>query len=161
MSSLDGVAYQYMNVGVFSVSDDSWPVYHYINVGVVQTLDDTWTVYHYLNVTEDPPYPTLWFLKPTFGRAGDTIGIYGIGFGSTQSEFSGVVQVNYGLPIGWQNVPILSWTTVGANGDAYGPDRHLDQILGEIDQEHTLVEIQVPADAVPPGYPVRVRINNG
>ena len=151
-------AYSYENVGVAVTLVDNWPIYSYENVGVQITTVDNWPAYSYENVDSSLlPEPRIWFLRPESGRPSDGIAIYGLGFGDLQSTFSGVVEIDYGDPVGWVTVPVSTWQTYPADAAAYGPDRLLDETLPQVDMQHTIIEILIPNDAVPPGYPLRVR----
>lgn len=151
-------AYAYENVGVEATPARSWPVYAYENVGVEQTPVDFVSQYVFEgDVTTDTPTPVIWFLRPDYGREGDGIDIVGFGFGDLQSTYSGVVEIDWGGVIGWQSVPIVSWQTFPPTDDAYTGDREIDEILGTLDPQHTVIQITVPSGAIPPGYPVRVR----
>lgn len=154
----DAAEYVYENVGVMQTLDSSAPEYVYMSVGVQQTLDPDAVEYVYLgDVDANTPTPMIWFLMPPSGRAGDGIQIVGFGFGDLQSTYTGAVEVQYPLPIGWVSVGIVSWQTFPADPNAYTELRMLDEVSGYIDMQHTIIEITVPGDAIPPGYPVRVR----
>ena len=174
----DAAEYVYLNVGAQVVVDADAAAYVYLNVGAEVTLDPDVVEYIYENVgaeiTRDgdaveyvyegdvntaTPTPRIWFLMPGSGRAGDGIQIVGWGFGDLQSTYVGEVEVDYGGSTGWVSVPISSWQTFPADPPAYGPDRMLDPVTGQVDMQHTIITIVVPADAIPPGYPVRVKTN--
>lgn len=150
--------YSYENVGVEITKSQSWPVYAYENVGVeVHPADNVPQYVNEGDVNTATPNPVIWFLQPNYGREGDGIAIYGFGFGDLQATYSGIVEVNWGGIIGWQSVPIVSWQTFPATGVAYTGSRVIDEIAGIVDPQHTVIEIVVPAGAIPPGYPIRVR----
>ncbi len=151
--------YVYENVGVVSVADKR--SFHYVdlNIGWAGSNSGLTGEYVYENVTTGTPNPMIWFLRPSFGREGDGIAIYGFGFGDLQSTFDGVVEIDWGGIIGWQSVPIVSWQTYPADPPAYTPDRVIDEMNAVVDPQHTVIEIIVPPRAIPPGYPVRVRTN--
>lgn len=147
-----------MNVGVEITVVDNWPVYNYENVGVEVTTVDNWPVYSYENVDGTLyPTPVIWFLKPASGRAGDGFQIFGFGVGDLQATYAGEIQLDYGGSTGWVTVPVVSWQTFPASPDAYTEDRVLDPALGIVDPQHSVIEVVVPDNALPPGYPVRVR----
>jgi len=150
--------YAYENIGVEITKKGSWWHYAYENVGVQVTITDNVPQYVYEgDVNTATPNPVIWFLMPSFGREGDGISIFGFGFGDLQSTYSGVVEVNWGGVIGWQSVPIVDWQTFPADPPAYTGARQIDEVLGVVDPQHTVIQIVVPAGALPPGYPVRVR----
>lgn len=150
--------YAYENIGVEHTPSQSWAAYAYENVGVMVTSVDHVPQYVYEgDVNTATPDPVIWFLLPSYGRGGDGVAIYGFGFGDLQSTYGGVVEINWGPPLGWQSVPIVSWQTFPPTGDAYSGDRYIDEMIGGMDPQHTVIEIVVPPGAIPPGYPVRVR----
>lgn len=107
------------------------------------------------DVNTGTPAPHIWFLRPTSGRAGDGIQIVGFGFGDLQSTFNG--RVEFQEDDGeWVPLPINSWQTFPATPEAYGDDRELDQVLGVIDMQHTVISFTIPPGMVPPGHPLRV-----
>lgn len=151
-------AYSYQNVGVEHTPSTSWAAYAYQNVGVQYTPVDFTPQYVFIgDVNTDTPNPVIWFLRPEYGREGDGIAIYGFGFGDLQSTYGGVVEIDWGGAIGWQSVPISSWQTFPPTGSAYSGNREIDELLGNVDPQHTVIQIIVPSGAIPPGYPVRVR----
>ena len=150
--------YAYENVGVENTPSQSWAQYAYENVGVEVTVVDNVPQYVYEgDVNTATPNPVIWFLLPSYGREGDGIAIYGFGFGDLQSTYSGVVEVDWGGVTGWQSVPVVSWQTFPADAPAYTGAREIDEVAGIVDPQHTVIQILVPAGAIPPGYPVRVR----
>lgn len=113
--------------------------------------------YIYLgDVNTATPTPHLWFIRPTSGRAGDGISIVGHGLGSLPGTFGGVVEYDIGGG-NWQAVPVVTWQTYPGTTAALTAARTIDTELAVIDPEHTTVEIVVPAGAIPPGYPIRIR----
>lgn len=130
------------------------------NVGIQQpTLHQIGDLHLYAwegDVSTHTPTPIIWFLDPSFGRSGDSIKVVGFGFGDLESTYSGVVQLLY-PDVGWVTVPVLGWQVYPAQPNAYTPTRVMDLLVGRVDMQHTVIEITVPADAVPPGHPVRVR----
>jgi hypothetical protein len=151
-------AYAYENVGVEPSPAQTWPQYAYENVGVEVIVVDNVPQYVYEgDVNTATPNPMIWFLLPSYGREGDGIAIYGFGFGDLQSTYTGVVEVDWGGVTGWQSVPIVSWQTFPADAPAYTAARVIDEVAGIVDPQHTVIQILVPAGAIPPGYPVRVR----
>jgi hypothetical protein len=174
-------AYAYItsNVGVTVTLEDYWAHYAYENVGVAADGTesvDYWAHYAYENVgleytpsghvpqyifegdvSTNTPTPHLWFLRPSFGRAGDSILLVGQGFGDLQTTYTGIVEIDMGDPIGWQSVPVITWQTFPPSPDAYTGDRKIDQLLAEMDPQHTIIEIVVPVGSIEPGHPIRVR----
>ncbi len=152
------LAFVYQNVGVEITLSQSWAAYVYQNIGAEYTAIDNVPQYVYVgDVTTNTPNPVIWFLRPSFGREGDGIAIYGFGFGDLQSTYGGVVEIDYGGVIGWQSIPIVSWQTFPPDPPAYTSARIMDEINAVIDPQHTVIEIIIPPGAIPPGYPVRVR----
>lgn len=175
-ASAEGVAYDYENVGVFLEAGVEAAAYVYENVGVFLEQEQEGYAYSYFNmgygiansgegygyvfygdVNEDTPEPVLWFLLPNFGREGDGFRLYCYGVGEFQATFDGDVELDWGGVTGWQTITVVSWTSIPANGDAYGPDRLFDGATGHIDMEHTIIEAVIPTGTVPPGYLVRIR----
>lgn len=157
ISDRDAVLSTSTNVGFEDRRRKTWPVYSMLNVGVPAAGARSWAVYAMQNTTEGTPNPRIWFIRPAYGRSGDGIEIVGWGFGDLQSTFSGVVEMDYGGEVGWVPVTVASWQTFPADPPAYTDDRVLDEQTSIIDPMHTVIGFVVPADAVPPGYPIRVR----
>lgn len=63
--------------------------------------------------------------------------------------------------VGWTALGAISWQTFPPNADAYTAARHMNANLGETDMQHQVIECVVPMNAVPPGYPLRVRTEGG
>jgi len=145
------------NVGFEDRRKTYWPVYSMENIGIPDSRQPFWPAYVMENVDTNTPAPIIWFLRPAYGREGDGIDIVGFGFGDLQTTFDGVVEIDWGGSTGWQPVPVVSWQTFFPTADAYTGDREIDQVLGVLDPQHTVIQITVPTGAIPPGYPVRVR----
>lgn len=84
--------------------------------------------------------PHVWFSVPTRGAPGDTVVVYGTGFGA-----SPVVEVA-GLPATDESVD-----AVPATGSAYGSDRAIDSAGSVVDPEHDEVTFTVPSGFASPG----------
>lgn len=151
------VEYVYVNCGLFLQQTQEGHGYVYENIGVELPPLEDGIEYVYLFVTTDTPDPVLWFLRPNFGRDGDGFRLYCFGVGEFQATFSGVVELDWGGVTGWQTITVVSWQTIPANGDAYGPDRTFDEPTAHIDMEHTIIEAVIPAGTLPPGYRIRIR----
>lgn len=151
-------AYLYFNIGVEHLPDDGGYAYVYQNVGI-ETIPVDFTPQYVFqgDVNTATPDPFIWFLLPNYGRESDGIAIVGFGFGDLQGTYNGVVEIDWGGDIGWQAVSVVSWQTFPPTSDAYTGNRHIDEMLGSLDPQHTVVQIQIPTGAIPPGYPVRVR----
>jgi hypothetical protein len=159
-ADVTGAAYVDLNVGADLVLDRdvTGAAYVDLNVGVQITLDADGVEYgHFGDVTTDPPAPHVWFLRPAAGRAGDGISIVCFGVGDLVGTYAGSVELDYGGTTGWVSVPVTAWNTFPPGPDAYTAARRLDEETGYIDMQHTVVEIVIPAGAVPPGYPLRIR----
>lgn len=149
--------YIFLNVGVSYTPDDKVIEFSAENIGVEHTPSDMAPEFVYLNVDTSTPNPVIWFLRPNFGREGDAIDIFGLGFGDLPETYQGVVEIYWGEESGWRTVPVVSWQTFPPTVNAYTSDRTLDEGTGVVDMQHTVLSIVVPPDAIPPGYPVRVR----
>lgn len=124
-----GFLQQTVNIGVDTTLEDHLGQFIYENVGVEVTEGRYWGQYVYEgDVDTSTPIPRIWFLKPTSGRAGDGLQIYGFGFGDLQATFSGVVELDYGSPTGWVSVSVNSWQTFPANNAAYTEDRRITDV---------------------------------
>lgn len=156
--SPDAHEYVYLNAGFELVLSPDGGEYIYLNVGFEVTLNQDEHSYIYLgDIDESTPHPHIWWLYPAGGREGDGIKIVGYGFGHTQVEYDGVVEIDWGGTLGWQPIAHVSWQTIVAGSDAYTEDRRISEFLNLSDPEHQIVEIIVPPDAIPPGYPIRIR----
>lgn len=69
-----------------------------------------------------------------------------------------MVEINYGGE-NWEPVQVLGWQTYPPDPNAYTELRMIDPETEHIDMQHTVIEITVPEEAVPPGYPIRIRTN--
>lgn len=153
----DSVAFVDENVGVIVSPSSVGFGYNSENVGVVVTLSGLGFGYaHYGDASTNPPGPHVWFLLPAAGREGDGIGIYCFGVGDLVGTYAGSVELFY-AGAGWVAVPVVSWQTFPPGVNAYTAARVLDPSIPHIDMQHTVIEIVVPAGALPPGYPLRVR----
>lgn len=152
------VQYNEENIGVILAPTRHAAQYNEENIGVAVAR-----VAHALQYVEEgdvntlTPTPAIWFLDPDFGRPGDGILIVGFGFGDTQAAFNGIVQLDYGPVTGWVAVSVTSWQTFPATANAYTAARLLDPSIPYVDMQHQSIGILIPFDALPPGYPVRVR----
>lgn len=152
-----GSASIYLNQGV--VGDVTpWPVdYIFENIGIPLPLSGIAIDYLYLgDVSTNMPTPHIWWLRPNAGRSGDGIEIICFGAGDLQTTFNGVVEMWQGED-GWVGVPVNTWQVYPPTVNAYTEDRTLDKIANIIDMQHQIIEITVPAGAVPPGYSLRIR----
>ena len=127
------------------------------NIGLALYVDPDAVHWAHWDVNTNTPVPMLWFLKPPTGRAGDGIRIFCFGAGDLQAQYGAVVEIDYGGSRGWQSVPVISWQTYPASVNAYTAARVIDADAEIIDVQHTVVEILIPEDAVPAGYPIRIR----
>jgi hypothetical protein len=152
-----GFAYVDQNIGAVYTPSGTGFRYVDVNVGVEITVRPDTS--HYVNeeVLTGTPVPHLWFVTPPSARAGDGVRIFGFGLGDLPATFGGVVEVYYGVARGWVAAQVITWQTYGASATAYGPARLLDVPAEYIDMQHQVVEITVPEDAIPPGYPIRIR----
>lgn len=165
--------YLTLNVGAQLVLDGDAAEYVPLNVGVQWTIDDLAAEYvvgnHGVEITRRPqaveyvllgdvddsqPTPHIWFLRPTSGRAGEGIEVVGFGMGDLQVTYEGRLEHRPGAD--WLSLPISDWQTYPPTADAYTDQRVLDPVLGQIDQQHTIITFIIPAGAEPPGWPVRV-----
>jgi hypothetical protein len=112
---------------------------------------------HEGDVSTHTPTPRIWFLKPSSAKAGDGVRIFCFGAGDLAATFNGVVEVNYGGSRGWQALNVVSWQTFPPGPNAYTEGRVLDPVFERVDMQHTVIEVTVPNDAVPPGYGIRIR----
>lgn len=154
------VEYVNLNAGLYLVPEADVTSAEYVNLngGVAITLVSVGLEYgHFGDVNTLPPFPHVWFLRPAAGRAGDGIRIYCFGVGDLAATYSGSVELDYGGDLGWVAVSVTAWNTYPPGPDAYTAARRLDAEAGYIDMQHTVVEIVVPAGALPPGYPLRIR----
>ncbi|HMM95409.1 hypothetical protein [Phycicoccus sp.] len=157
-ASPDGVQHLYWNVGVENILASEGIEYIYENIGVVITLASAGVDYVYEgDVSSNTPVPHLWFLLPNSARPLDGVAVYGLGMGDLITTYDANVQIRVIGETDWVDVAVVSWQTFPPTADAYTDDRQLDQSTGEIDMQHTIVGITVPADAVPPGFEVRIR----
>lgn len=158
VSDPDGVWHAEENVGmVFTPDADATGVVHE-NVSMLLIPDgDAYGYVHEGDVSTNTPVPHLWFLKPPAGRPGDGIRIFCFGVGDLQATYGAVVEVRYPAPRGWVAVPVISWQTYPPTVNAYTELRELDPSAEKIDMQHQVVEITVPGDSLPPGYPIRIR----
>jgi hypothetical protein len=149
----------YLNQGVTLGSVPIGIEFLYENVGLI--LDrpgahDAVDTIYLGDVNTATPTPHLWFIRPTSGRAGDGISIVGHGLGSLPGTYGGVVEYDAGGG-SWTAVPVVTWQVYPGTAAALTAGRTIDTELAVIDPEHTTVEIVVPAGALPPGYPIRIR----
>lgn len=157
-SSPDAFHSVYANVGVGSTSSDpdgAHPVF--VNVGVPPGTESNDGV-HYVflgNVDTGVGDPMIFFLRPTSARPLDGVDVFGHGFGASQVALTGKVEVY--LDGAWEEVSATTWTR-NAPTDS-GSTRRIDPAAGEVTLEHEVISITVPADAIPPGLPVRVSTN--
>lgn len=103
------------------------------------------------------PTPVIFDIRPVAGKRGDTITVYGHGFGATEGEYSGQVQAR--RPNGtWEPQTVVSWSRTAAAGDAYTSTRQVDLAADPpiIDTEHEKVELLIPEWAVPINMAVRI-----
>lgn len=153
------VSYVYSNIGWLPVPDSEAMGYLYENVSVIYFVEGDWSAYvESGDVSTNTPIPHIWFLKPRSGRPGAGIRIFGFGFGDLQTTFDAVIEIDYGVG-DWQSVQPISWQTYPPDANAYTALRMLDPDTEYIDMQHTVVEVTVPDDAMPPGYPIRIRTN--
>ncbi len=132
--------------------------YQYINVGVAITLASLGHDYaHYGDVDESTPTPHIWFLRPTAGRPFDGIDIIGLGFGDLQEEYGAIPQILIEV---WEALAIADWQSYPPSVNAYELTRVINSITSEIDPQHQIISVIIPAGAHPPGHPVRVRIED-
>lgn len=153
-------AYVDLNAGAVLPLDPDVTAAAYVdwNVGAEITLDPDAVEYaHYGDVNTLTPTPHIWFLKPSAGRGGDGITIICFGAGDLQATFSGQIEVFKGAV--WVPVSVTNWQTFLPTVHAYDALRQIDEALNIIDMQHTAIEITVPADSIPPGYPIRIRTN--
>jgi hypothetical protein len=77
--------------------------------------------------------------------------------GDLQATYGGVVEY---LDAGtWHPIPVVTWQTFPGTANALTAARTINEELGILDPQHTGIQIVVPAGALPPGYPIRVRTN--
>lgn len=174
-----GYAYEYANIGIDPTQFNRrafeavmanisaigpmapWQLAHaYQNVGPLDRK--TGTGFHHLyhgDVSTNTPTPNIWFLRPNAGRSGDAIQIVCFGAGDLQSTFNGIVEIYKGVALGWQAVPVNTWQVYPPTVNAYTDDRVLSRDAFIIDMQHQIIEITVPAGAVPPGHSLRIRTN--
>ena len=153
------VRYIEENVGWLPVMKSTAFIYDELNVAVIVTLKSSAYMYAELgDVSTNTPIPHLWWLSPPSGRPGEGIRIFCFGVGDLVETYDGVVEVNYGGD-NWEQVQVLGWQTYPPDPNAYTELRELNPITEHIDMQHTVVEITVPDDAIPPGYPIRIRTN--
>lgn len=147
----------FLNAGVFLSADQSATEHAYMNVGVF--LLPTWTAteHVYKNVDTTTPSPYIYALRPTAGRVGDGVTLLGAGFGSSQAEYSGVVEGYNDASDEWTTLPVVSWVRVAASVDAATADRKIEPYTPDVDPEHDEIQVTVPSWAVPPAVPIRVR----
>lgn len=147
------------NVGVYlPESLDHGYEWVLFNVGVEVTLDSR--AYESVllgDVSTNVPTPHIWFLRPTSGRAGDGLAIIGSGFGDTQVELTGSVEVSYDFGNNWTPVPVVTWQTFPADPNMYGPLRLIQEYPEVVDPQHQEIEVVVPSGATPPGMLVRIK----
>ena len=148
----------FINQGVTTGTVSSDTLYTYINLGFVPFDGLSWAEQMYWgDVSDNTPTPHIWWLKPNAGRSGDGIQIVCFGVGDLQSTFNGVVEIYKGIADGWEAVPINSWQAYPATVNAYTELRTMDEWENYTDMQHQVVEITVPAGAIPPGYPLRLK----
>lgn len=153
----DAIEYVNANVGYAPTLDRDVTAIEYAqeNVGLAAVVYQGAVEYgHYGDVNTLTPTPHIWFVRPVQGRAGDGIELVGGGLGSTQAQYAGLLQLEYPP---WTTIPVTGWAEVAAGANAYTASRTIDPENGIIDMEHIVVEFLLPADAVPPGYRLRVR----
>jgi hypothetical protein len=83
----------------------------------------------------------LWFARPPRGTSGDTITVYGTGFGPTT-----VTATIAGIP-----ATVTDWDTVAPTADAYTTDRVIDADTGQVSPTHQVATLTVPDGAHPGG----------
>lgn len=153
-----GAASEYVleNVGVHLALQVNSAEYVLENVGVhLQPNGITEEFGHYGDVNTTQPEPRIWTVFPESGRPGDGVTLWGLGFGSSQAAYTGVVEMY--IASAWTPVSIVSWSRVAANSDAYGVNRAIEPFIPNIDVEHEEIEITIPAQAVPLGHNIHVR----
>lgn len=153
-----GSAVVYENVGMEDTRKSLAIDFMFENIGVPNLRTGNTTEYMYWgDVSANTPTPHIWFLDPGSGRAGDGITLVCFGVGDLAATYGGVVEY---LDAGsWHSVPIITWQTFPGTANALAAGRTIDEDLGIIDPQHTNISIVVPAGALPPGYPIRVRTN--
>lgn len=146
------------NVGLPSILASLAGAYVESNIGFIITLSAIGAGYiEEGEVNEDTPTPHIWFLQPDSGRPLDGVNVVGFGVGDLQTIYDGEVQIKAVDSTEWVSVAIVSWQTFPPTPDAYTPERLLDPIIPVIDMQHTVIGIVIPAEALPPGYQVRIR----
>jgi hypothetical protein len=148
----------YLNGGVELAIKPSAFDYLFENVGPgVAPVPNTTEYMYWGDVSTNTPTPHIWFLDPGSGRAGDGITLVCFGVGDLAATYGGVVEY---LDAGaWHTVPVVTWQTFSGTANALTAGRTIDAELGVLDPQHTNIAIVVPAGALPPGFPIRVRTN--
>lgn len=99
--------------------------------------------------------PLIFGLIPDASRSGEGCSIVGSGFGASQVERSGVAEAFDGVD--WQPLAVNGWSRTNASADAETTDRVIDPTFADIDPEHEVIDVVVPAWAEPPTMQIRVR----
>lgn len=151
-------AYVDQNVGYEPTPDAKAQDYVDLNVGAEITQKREGIEYaNYGDVNTLTPQPHIWFLRPSIGRAGDSIEVVGFGFGDLQATHNGRLEFKPDpSDPQWANVAINTWHTFPPTDKAYGPDRELNAEMNIIDAQHQTISFTIPPTADPPGHPVRV-----
>lgn len=128
------------------------------NVGVSETRSTYAAAYSDQYVVSGvAPTPVIFDSRPTAGKRGDTVTVYGHGFGATEGEFSGQIQAR--KPNGvWEAQTAVTWARTAAAGDAYTSTRDFDLAADPpvIDTEHETITFLIPQWAVPLNMAIRV-----
>jgi hypothetical protein len=147
--------YVFQNFGIEQVHEDVAQEYVNYNHGVEVTRRSVAVEYvHEGDVNTGTPDPRIWFVTPDNGRAGDGIRIFGFGFGDLQSQYAGSLEWRNGVE--WDPLSVTSWQTFPPTVNAYTAARQMDMLSGEMDMQHTVIEVQIPVEAVPPGVSFRL-----
>lgn len=120
-----------------------------LNVGPAWQYADSGT-YVDVNVTGDDPVPSIWWIRPAWGKSGWVFHLFGHGFGDFKEEFDGNVLV------GERVAEISVWERVPATGGApeivQGPTE-ADEVLTV---EHGHIVVVVPSGLASGEKPVKV-----
>lgn len=130
------------------------------NVGVSQSRSLKSAFYSDILVVSETvaaPPPIIFTVRPDAAKRTEEFRVFGHGFGSSQAQFSGIIQGRDPTNT-WQNLTVISWDRIAANGDAYTSNRvvDLDAAEPDIDTEHEVITAVVPIWAVPISMAIRV-----
>lgn len=155
VSTTSDAEYVFTNFGIEKIHEDVAQEYVNYNHGVEITRKSVAVEYvHEGDVNAGTPNPRIWFVAPDNGRAGDGIRVFGFGFGDLAATYNGVLEWKNGAD--WEGLSVTTWQTFPPSPNAYTADREMDVLSGKIDMQHTVIEFQIPAISLPPGFSLRV-----